>query len=355
MTVVDTALHEGLSAARRRPELPGAACRLHAGEFLVFIEPDEPARVRDFAAFHDWFVSISGPMEAMLCAHGAVVLRGFPVRETAQFDALFGHYRVHGAGYAAGATPRERIGGNVFESTRAAPPVKILLHQEKAYLGVFPRRLAFFCQSAPDSGGETIVADMRRIAELLPDAFVRRLREQGLIYKRNFASPTRERSGFAQRLLAGYHRSWAEAFYTSDRSAIEKECESLGLAFRWLDDGSLEVRNHLPAFRAHPATGESHWFNHLAMLHPNRQSLGPAYPAYLQTYADAASRPYQVNWGNGDPIEADAIAPLYAALDRLAVAFPWRVGDVMLVDNFSTAHGRNPYRGTRNVQVMMFD
>ena len=184
---------------------------------------------------------------------------------------------------------------------------------------------------------------------------MRRLRDQGLVYRRNFASPARERNGYAQKLLAGYHRSWAEAFYTEDRSAIEAECASLGLTFRWLDDGSLEVRNRLPAFRTHPATGESHWFNHLAMLHPNRRSLGAAYPAYVQAYAGAASPPYEVSWGNGDAMHADALAPLYAALERLTVAFPWRTGDVMLVDNFSTAHGRNPYRGARDVQVMMFD
>jgi len=37
------------------------------------------------------------------------------------------------------------------------------------------------------------------------------------------------------------------------------------------------------------------------------------------------------------------------------IAFAWRAGDVMLLDNKLTAHGRHAYTGERDVQVMLFD
>ncbi|MGE1070901.1 TauD/TfdA family dioxygenase [Pantoea agglomerans] len=35
--------------------------------------------------------------------------------------------------------------------------------------------------------------------------------------------------------------------------------------------------------------------------------------------------------------------------------FDWRAGDVMLVENRITAHGRRPFNGPRDVQVMLFE
>ncbi len=40
-------------------------------------------------------------------------------------------------------------------------------------------------------------------------------------------------------------------------------------------------------------------------------------------------------------------------MDPLIVAFPWSAGDVMVLDNFRVAHGRNRYEGHRDVQVAL--
>ena len=37
------------------------------------------------------------------------------------------------------------------------------------------------------------------------------------------------------------------------------------------------------------------------------------------------------------------------------IIFPWQEGDVMLLDNMSVAHGREPYVGEREVIVAMTD
>jgi alpha-ketoglutarate-dependent taurine dioxygenase len=45
-----------------------------------------------------------------------------------------------------------------------------------------------------------------------------------------------------------------------------------------------------------------------------------------------------------------AVCRLYSELE---VSFPWQEGDVLMVDNILTAHGRNPFSGVRKQLVAM--
>jgi hypothetical protein len=40
--------------------------------------------------------------------------------------------------------------------------------------------------------------------------------------------------------------------------------------------------------------------------------------------------------------------------ERRKRAFAWQAGDVMLLENKFTGHGRHAYTGVRDVQVMIF-
>ncbi|MNF05587.1 Taurine catabolism dioxygenase TauD, TfdA family [compost metagenome] len=40
-------------------------------------------------------------------------------------------------------------------------------------------------------------------------------------------------------------------------------------------------------------------------------------------------------------------------LDECEVVFPWRTGDVLMLDNMLTAHARKPFSGERKVVVAM--
>ncbi|WP_183282819.1 TauD/TfdA family dioxygenase [Cupriavidus alkaliphilus] len=41
--------------------------------------------------------------------------------------------------------------------------------------------------------------------------------------------------------------------------------------------------------------------------------------------------------------------------DQSTYSWPWRDGDVMVLDNLQVWHGRNPYQGARDVQVALMD
>ncbi|MGE8580029.1 MAG: TauD/TfdA family dioxygenase, partial [Burkholderia contaminans] len=129
-----------------------------------------------------------------------------------------------------------------------------------------------------------------------------------------------------------------------------------GVGCRWLDDGSVTVSHVGSALRAHPRTGETVWFNQASAQHPNPRSMGELSYRYLQRmYGGRAAFPYEIRYGDGSPMPFDDLVAIYDALDDEELAFPWQAGDVLVVDNMLVAHGRNPYRGARDTQVMLFD
>lgn len=65
--------------------------------------------------------------------------------------------------------------------------------------------------------------------------------------------------------------------------------------------------------------------------------------------------PRQTFYGDGSQIAIEDLEHLRAALRESSISFPWRAGDVMLIDNMRMAHGRRPYKGTRKVIVALTD
>src|SRR6185437_4697485 len=50
-------------------------------------------------AASQWFAERAAVIDWLLVRHGALLLRGFPVRDTDAFTRLVSHYRPHAAGY----------------------------------------------------------------------------------------------------------------------------------------------------------------------------------------------------------------------------------------------------------------
>jgi hypothetical protein len=61
------------------------------------------------------------------------------------------------------------------------------LHNELSYADVWPSRLYFFCVEPAPSGGETSLADSRRILAALDPQVVDTFRARGIRYIRNLS------------------------------------------------------------------------------------------------------------------------------------------------------------------------
>jgi hypothetical protein len=285
--------------------------------------------------------------------HGACFLRGFPIETTAAFNTLVAHYPSMDYGYAAGATPRQSVSGRVFEATRAPADTKLKLHQEMAYLPQYPKQLAFYCLQAPATGGETIIGDMRRFDREVSRQFRNEIKRRGVLYTRNFRAPD---STLGNAKLDAFHRTWVDAFSTNDPDDAAAQCEAMQLGHQWLQDGSLAVTYRASGFIQHPLTREEIWFNQIATQSITAGNMGEEFCAlYRKHYGSTKPYSYLTTYGDGTPIAAADLDSLYPLLDDITVAIPWQHGDVMLVDNFYTAHGRNPFTGERAVHVALLN
>jgi alpha-ketoglutarate-dependent taurine dioxygenase len=319
----------------------------------LFIEPADPRLASDLHAAVEWVGEHRGGLDDVLLTRGAYVLRNFPVADTTSFDSIIESYNSAVMDYSGGATVRGTVQGRIYEATRLPADLSLTLHQEMSYLPRWPGRLAFYCHVAAATGGETIIGDMRTAGAAIPAEFFKAIDNRGVLYCRNFRDERDKRHP----VLDTIHRTWQDVFLTDDKDIAELGCVRMGLDYRWNDDGSLTTEFRTAGVIEHPATGDRVWFNQIpaqTMRTKIERRFGPAITALIEEYyPPGRTCPTETWFGDGGAIDPADIDAVYDALDAVTVAFPWQAGDVMVLDNVLTAHGRNPYTGDRNVQVAL--
>jgi len=330
------------------------------GELPLFVTPANPKLKNDLDASVEWLKSVTGELAQAMSRVGAVVLRGFPVKDTADFNRMIEHFPSPDFDYAGGAAKRNSLGGKVFETTTTIiTDVVLPLHQEMSYQPTYPTKLTFFCQVAPKNGGSTTIGDVRAIAREIPLKFRDEVTERGVMYRTHRRSPDSAPVDEAESSIwhETRHKTWVETFYTESAAEVEQICRATGLEFEWLPDGSLTTECRTTGYAPHPLTGDTHWFNHIHGMGSPLGSFGEEYwKRYSNYYLRPGARyprPHEVFFGDGTPMDPDTVLSLYPLYREHTVAFPWQEGDMMFVDNVITAHGRSLYTGPRNIQVSL--
>jgi len=148
-------------------------------------------------------------------------------------------------------------------------------------------------------------------------------------------------------------KSWQETFETTSRDSVETFCRQGRIAFEWKADGGLRLIQTGPATARHPRTGEKVWFNQLEQFHPS-SNPPDVYEALQELFGDTPEEmPQYASFGDGTPVPGAMLADIRTAMDQQTVVFPWEHGDLMIIDNMLTAHGRAPYTGPRKILVSM--
>ncbi|WP_410652700.1 TauD/TfdA family dioxygenase [Amycolatopsis sp. cmx-4-54] len=292
----------------------------------------------DGADAPDWFREHHDAVDAALAEHGALYFAGAGLRDRAEFAAVRDAAFLRRAEYREKATPRTDFGSGVYSSTDLPPSQPIRQHNENSYTLTFPGRLLFGCLTAADTGGATTVADVRRVLETLPDKTVARMCELGW------------------RLHRTYHDtvglSWQVAFSTTDPADVEAYCADNAIGCRWVDD-ELRTEQVRPGVVEHPVTGERVWFNHAAFW--SQWSLEDDIREILVGEFGVDRLPFNTAYGDGTALPEDDVAAMNRAYDEATRRLPWRRGDLLLVDNLLSSHGRDAFTGRRDVVVAMGD
>jgi alpha-ketoglutarate-dependent taurine dioxygenase len=297
---------------------------------------EAPSRV-DAAETVAWLRESRPAIMDALRQHGALHIAGLPIRTPDDFAAARDVLLAEPASYQEKATPRSDFGGGVFSSTDLPPAQPIRQHNENSYTLTFPGLLLFGCLVAPAEGGATPVADCRRVLDLIPAALLQRFRTHGWALIRNYSDTI--------------SLDWRTALGVDDDDAAQRYCQEHRIAPEWLPDGTLRTTQTRSAVIHHPVTGEPVWFNHAAFW--SEWSLDPVIREVLVDELGPAGLPFNTSFGDGEPLHRADVAALNAAYDLATVRVPWSVGDLLLVDNVLSSHGRESYRGDRKIVVAM--
>ena len=284
----------------------------------------------------EWAGANRDLIEAELLRHGGILFRNFDMPSAYRFEQfaaglcseLFGEY---------GDLPREGMGGKVYGSTPYPSDQVILFHNESSHLHRWPAKIWFFCVKAAEQGGETPILDCRRVYRLLDPKIRDRFVEKKLMYVRNYTD--------------GLDVSWQTFFRTSDRAAVEDYCRKASIEFEWSNGNRLRTRQICPATITLPQTGERVFFNQIQLHHVS--CLDAAVRESLLSMLKEEELPRNVYYGDGSAIEDSIVEELGELYRQTSVSFPWRQGDILMLNNMMVAHGRNPYVGERKIVVAM--
>ncbi|HEX8118944.1 MAG TPA: TauD/TfdA family dioxygenase [Pyrinomonadaceae bacterium] len=276
-------------------------------------------------------------VEASLFEHGAILFRGFGLGGLEDFEACLRGTGVELINYMESATPRTLLREKIYTSTEYPAHQSIALHNELSTSTVFPLKIWFFCVEPPEAGGETPIADVRKVYGRLDAGVRERFEREGWMLVRNYGE--------------GFGIPWQKSFHTSDRHEVEEYCRRHDIEAEWKDGGGLRTRQVRSAVARHPKTREPLWFNHVAFWHIS--SLEPQVREGMLAAFDAADLPYNTYYGDGSPIEDSVVAALREAYRLETVKFRWQRGDLLMLDNMLVAHGRAPYTGPRKVLTAM--
>jgi alpha-ketoglutarate-dependent taurine dioxygenase len=206
-----------------------------------------------------------------------------------------------------------------------------------SYSHNWPTKIWFYCAEPARHGGRTPITDDRKVFDLIDPEIKERFLNKKIMYVRNYGE--------------GLDLSWQEAFQTTDSAVVEEYARNSRMTCEWRDGDRLRTRAVRQVVATHPRTRETLWFNHAHMFHIS--NVEPATREALLSQFAEDELPRNAFYGDGTPIESSILEEIRDIYQNTSVRFAWQRGDIMLLDNFLSSHGREPFVGPRKVLVTM--
>jgi alpha-ketoglutarate-dependent taurine dioxygenase len=268
---------------------------------------------------------------------GAVLLRGFEVGGVDGFASAVRALSGEPLAYTERSSPRTSVKGHVYTSTSYPPTEEIFFHNENSYQTSWPMTLFFYCVQPPRERGATPLSDIRQVLKAIDPSVREEFSRRGWMLVRNFD--------------ARFGLPWQEVFSTQDRDEVTRYCHANAIDAEWKANGRLRTTAVRKAIYRHPETKDEVWFNHAAFFHLS--TLPQDAQEGLRELFTEEDLPSNTYFGDGETIPDDVMDHIRACYRDSGSRFDYHEGDVLIVDNMLTAHGREPFTPPRQIVVAM--
>jgi hypothetical protein len=265
--------------------------------------------------------------------HGAVLLRGYPLKTAQDFDAVVSALKLPNFPYQKSLSNAVRVNRTerVFTANEAPADYSIFFHHEMAQTPLFPAKILFFCELPAVEGGATPICRSDVLYEQLKAVqpqFIADCEAKGLRYTNVMPDDNDLKSSMG--------RSWKNTLEVTSREAAEARLAELNYSWEWLPDGCLKATTPpLPAVME-ISPGRKTFFNQMIA----------AYRGWKDSRNDISEA---IRHGDGTPLDVKAVSEAIKLSDDLAFDVQWQAGDAVLIDNTVAMHARRPFTGPRKV------
>lgn len=311
----------------------------------------------------------------MMLRYGAMLFRGFSLVTAQDVEDVLLSYDPNLNNEYRGTSPRHTQGNTEFVFSAAEVPshYPIAQHLEMSFLPQPPKQLYFSALKAPEAvGGETALADFRKVYQDIPKQLREKLQSKKLRYTR-----TQKKVGERFTHDVAAMLSWSDVFGTQEKAEVEALAAQESMPMRWEGpkQDTFVSEFEAEAFQRHPKTGEAAWFNHAQVFHWTSfpaelfaafrrtrdlrylmRALFTGVISYLKYGLLRQKMALHVAFGDGTPLSILEMHQIRKAVHDNTIYNRWQQGDLVMIDNFSTSHGRQPtYDKGRNVVVAWSD
>ncbi|GAC07364.1 TauD/TfdA family dioxygenase [Paraglaciecola chathamensis] len=284
-----------------------------------------------------WIEQNKAALEAELKKSGAILFRGFPLNSAETFDEFSNAFGYPNFTYKESLSNAVRINftERVFTANEAPKHVEIFLHHEMAQTPISPSKVFFFCKTAADEGGATpicrsdlLFAELKAQQPALAQDFI----NKGLKYTTHMPSENDVNSGQG--------RSWKSTLSVESQAEAEAKLKELGYSWEWTEDGGLRATTPVLPAVVKLENGKEVFYNQLIA----------AFMGWKGVRENPSSA---ITFGDGSAIPVEGLQLATDLAKDYTFDLPWQDGDVALVDNYMSMHGRRSYSGERKREVLV--
>lgn len=285
----------------------------------------------------NWVNENKGSVESQLEEYGAVLFSGLPIENAEDFDLFISSFNYDTFTYEESLSNAVRINktNKVFTANEAPKEIEIFLHHEMAQTPIYPKNIFFFCKSASLNGGQTPLcrSDHLYTAILKEDAgLLAKFQENGVIYNSVMSN--------GDELVSGQGRSWQKTLGVISTDEAEIRLNDLGYSWNWIEGDNLSVTTKPFEAIKELKDGSKSFFNQVlaASLGWKKNSEDDLLP---------------VKFGNGEEIPEASIQMISELAKSLTLLRYWKDNDILLIDNYRVMHGRKPFSGEKDREVLV--